>query len=314
MMKIFWNFGRGITATGRVSKMVLFLFMINLFFSLLLAIPMYNSLKDSFGQSEAGSRMAQGFDYIWWQEFRDEAQGLETTFSPSIIGKGAILTNLENLIQMRFYSLPPILLGFGLFYIILHTFLAGGILSIFSQDTPRFTLKEFIEGAGAHFLRFFGLMLFSWVFIIAIGVFLQDTLTSILSEISSNSYSEVIPFFIMLGINALIFILLLFIQMVFDYARIKVVLEESRNILKSTLDALAFVFKYPFSTFGLFYLIFLFQVAVTVIYILLKEIIPQSTFPFVLAAFLLQQLFIFAVIWIRCLLYSSQMQLYKYMK
>jgi hypothetical protein len=313
-MKIFWNFGRGFMATGRVSKMVLFLFVVNLLFSLLLAIPMYNSLKDSFGRSEAGSRMAKGFDYVWWEEFRDEANGLETTFSPSVIGKGAILTNLENLIQMRFYSLPPILLVFGLFYIILHTFLAGGILTIFNQDAPKFTMKEFIQGAGSHFLRFFGLMLFSWLFIIAIGVFLQEGFISIVSEISSNSLSEVTPFFIELGFSALTFILLLFIQMVFDYARIKVVLEESRNIIKSTLEALAFVFKYPFSTFGLFYLIFLFQVAVTVIYILLKEIIPQFNFPWVLAAFLIQQLFIFAVIWVRCLLYSSQMQLYKYMK
>lgn len=314
MMKIFWNFGRGFMATGRVSKMVLFLFVINLFFSLLLTIPMYHSLKDSFGRSEMGDRMARGFDYIWWQEFRDEAKGLETTFSPSIIGKGGILTNVESLIQMRFFSSPPILLVFGLFYIILHTFLAGGILTIFSQDVPRFTLKEFIHGAGSHFLRFFGLMLFSWVFIIVVGGLLQDVFMSILSDISSNSLSEVVPFFIQLGFSALIFILLLFIQMVFDYARIKVVLEESRNILKSTLEALVFVFKYPFSTFGLFYLIFLFQVAVTVIYILLKEIIPQSNFPWVLVAFIIQQLFIFAIIWIRCLLYSSQMQLYRYMK
>lgn len=301
-------------ATGRIPKMVLFLFTVNLFFSLLLAIPMYNSLKDSFGRSEVGSRMTQDFDYIWWQEFRDEARGLETTFSPSIIGKGAILTNLDNLIQMRLFSSPPILLVFGLFYIILHTFLAGGILSIFSQDAPRFTMKQFIQGAGSHFLRFLGLMLFSWVFIIAIGGLLRDVFISILSGISSNSFSEVTPFLIRLGFSALIFIFLLFIQMVFDYARIKVVLEESRNILKSTLEALAFIFKYPFSTFGLFYLILLFQVAVTVIYILLQEIIPQSNLPWVLAAFIIQQLFIFSVIWIRCLLYSSQMQLYRYMK
>jgi hypothetical protein len=313
-MKIFWNFGRGFMATGRVPKMVLFLFIINLSFSLLLAIPMYNSLKDSFGRSEAGSRMTQGFDYIWWQEFRDDARGLETSFSPSIIGKGAILTNLENLIQMRYFSSNPILVVFGLFYLILHTFLAGGILLIFSQDVPRFTMKEFIQGAGSHFLRFLGLMLFSWVFIIIIGGLLRDVFIPILSDISSNSLSEVTPFFIQLAFSALSFILLLFIQMVFDYARIKVVLEESRNIFKSTLEALVFVFKYPFSTFGLFYLIFLFQVVVTVIYILLKEIIPQSNFPWVLAAFIIQQLFIFAVIWIRCLLYSSQMQLYKYMK
>jgi len=313
-MKIIWNFGRGFMATGRVTKMVLFLFIINLVFSLLLAVPMYNSLKESFGQSEAGSRMAKGFDYIWWQEFRDEAEGLETTFSPSIIGKGAILNTLESLIQMRFLSSPPILIAFGLFYIILHTFLAGGILTIFNQDVPKFSMKEFARGAGSHFLRFLALMVFSWIFFIAIGVFLRDGFISIMSNVSADSVSEVTPFIFRLVFSVLTFVLLLLIQMVFDYARIKIVLEESRNILKSTLEALGFVFKYPFSTFGLFYLIFLFQAAVTVAYILLKELIPQSNFPFVLAAFLLQQLFIFAVIWIRCLLYSSQMQLHRYMK
>jgi hypothetical protein len=34
----------------------------------------------------------------------------------------------------------------------------------------------------------------------------------------------------------------------------------------------------------------------------------------VLAAFFLQQIFIFAVIWLRCWLYSSQMELYRYLK
>ncbi len=308
------NFGKGFKITGKAMKLVLLLFIINLLFSLLLAIPMYNSLKDSFGQSEAGSRMAEGFDYIWWQEFRDEAEGLETTFSPSVIGKGAILNNLESLIQMRFFSLPPILIAFGLFYIILHVFLAGGILTILNQDVPKFSMKEFARGAGSHFFRFFVLMLFSWVFIISISVFLRDAFSSVLTNITSDSLSEVTPFYIRLAFSALTFVLLLFIQMVFDYARIKIVLDESRNVLKSALEALAFVLRHPFSTFGLFYLILLIQVAVTVIYILLKEIIPQSNFPWVLAGFLLQQIFIIAVIWVRCLLYSSQMEFYRYMK
>jgi hypothetical protein len=313
-MKVFMNFGKGFKITGKAMKLVLLLFMINLLFSLLLAIPMYNSLKDSFGQSEAGSRMAKGFDYIWWQEFRDEAKGLETTFSPSIIGKGAILNNLESLIQMRFFSSSPTLIAFGLFYIILHVFLAGGILTILNQDVPKFSMKEFSRGAGSHFFRFFVLMLFSWVFIISIGVFLRDAVTSVLTNITTDSISEVTPFAYRLAFSVLFFILLLFIQMVLDYARIKVVLDESRNVLKSALEAVAFVFKHPFSTFGLFYLILLIQVAVTVIYILLKEIIPQSNFPWVLAAFIIQQMFIIAIIWIRCLLYSSQMEFYRYMK
>ncbi len=308
------NFGKGFKITGKAMRLVLFLFLINLIFSLLLAIPMYNSLKDSFGQSEAGARMAEGFDYIWWQEFRDEAEGLEKTFSPSIIGKGAILNNLESLIQMRFYSLPPLLIRFGLFYIILHVFLAGGILTILNQDVPKFSMKEFFRGAGSHFFRFLGLMLFSWIFIISIGVFLQEAFTSFLTNITADSHSEVTPFMYRLAFSALTFVLLLFIQMVFDYARIKVVLDESRNVLKSALEAVAFVFRHPFSTFGLFYLILLIQIAATVIYILLIEFIPQSYFPWILAGFLLQQMFIIALIWIRCLLYSSQMEFYRYMK
>ncbi|MCK4556237.1 MAG: hypothetical protein KAU47_01875 [Candidatus Aminicenantes bacterium] len=313
-MKVFWNFGRGFIATGRVTKMVLFLYIVNLLFSLLLAIPMYSSLKDSLGQSEAGSRMAEGFDYIWWEEFRDDAKGLETTFSPSIIGKGAILNNLESLIQMRFFFIPPLLMAFGLFYIIFRVFLAGGILSTFNKDIPRFTLREFSQGAGTQFFRFLSLMLLSWGLIMAIGIFFLDSINSIINDIAAESTTEVTPFILRLALSALTFAFLLFVQMVFDYARIKIVLEKSRNIFKSTLEALGFVFKHPFSTFGLFYLIFLIQAAVTLAYILLKEIIPQSNFPLVLAAFFIQQLFIFALIWIRCLFYSSQMALYRYMK
>ena len=313
-MKIFINFGKGFMTTGKTTKMVLFLFLINLLFSLILAMPMYHSLKSSLGSSEAGNRMVESFDYIWWEEFRDEAQGLERTFTPAIIGKGAILINMESLIQMRFFSAPPILIGFGLLYIILHTFLAGGILSTFNQDEPRFAVKEFLLGAGSHFLRFLGLMLFSWLFLFIIGAFMSSVIMPIIYDISSNSYSEIIFFLLVLALSAITFFLLLFIQMVFDYARIKVVLEDETNVLKATGKAFGFVFKHPFSTFGLFYMIFFLNTAITVIYILVKEIIPQSDILTILGAFFLQQLFIFALVWIRCLLYASQWELYRYLK
>lgn len=313
-MKIFINFGKGFITTGKTTKMVLFLFLINLLFSLILGIPMYNSLKNSLGASEAGNRMVESFDYIWWEEFRDEAQGLERTFTPAIIGKGAILTNLESLIQMRIFSAPAILIGFGLLYIILHTFLAGGILSTFNQDEPRFAVKEFLQGAGSYFFRFFALMLFSWLFLFVIGAFLRDAILPVIYDISSNSYSEVIPFLLMLVLNIITLFLLFFVQMVFDYARIKVVLEDENNVLKASGKAFRFVFKHPFSTLGLFYLIFFLNIVVTVIYILVKEIIPQSDILTVVAAFFLQQLFIFALVWIRCLLYASQWELYRYLK
>ena len=313
-MKVFINLGKGFMTTGKITKMVLFLFLVNLLFSLILAVPMYHSLKNSLGSSEAGNRMAESFDYIWWEEFNDEAQGLEKTFTPAIIGKGAILTNLESLIQMRYFSAPPLLIGFGLLYIILHTFLAGGILSTFNQAEPRFALREFLQGAGSHFLRFLALMLFSWLFLFVINKIIQNVFLPIIDDVSSSSYSEIVPFLLVLALSAITFFLLLFVQMVFDYARIKVVLEDENNVLKAAAKAFGFIFKYPFSTFGLFYMIFFLNTAITVIYILVKEIIPQSDILTVLGAFFLQQLFIFALVWIRCLLYACQWELYRYLK
>lgn len=313
-MKVIINFLKGFTATKKVLGMVLLLFIINLLFSLIASVPMYHSLKNSLGDSVVGEKMAQGFDYLWWQEFRDQAEGLEQTFIPSIIGKGAILNNLQALVSFRFLRLPPALLILVLLYILLHTFLAGGILSVFMKETPRFCIKDFFKGAGAYFSRFFLLMIISWLFFWIIGRFLSGGLHSILQNIRQNAFSEVTPFYIGLLFNAIILFFIFFIHMAFDYARIHVVVEESRNVTRSTWKALGFVFKNLGSTLGLYYLLILINTALTVITILIKGWVPQSAWFGVITVFFIQQIFMFALIGLRCWLYSSQLELYRYLK
>jgi hypothetical protein len=293
--------------------MVILLLVINLVFSLILAVPMYHSLKDSFGNSLVRENMAEGFDYLWWEEYRDEAQGLEQTFVPSIIGKGAILNNLEGLIQLRIFDLPPVILIFGLMYIIMHTFLAGGILSLFRKRQAKFSLGDFFQGAANYFFRFFLLMLFSWFFFLIIAQGVKGSFDSILRGMRETAISEVAPFYWGLVFSAVVFFLFLFIQMVFDYGRIKIVEEDSGNILTSLAGAFGFVFRHLGSTLGLFYLLFLVQTILTLIYILIQGFIPESSFWGISLAFLFQQVFIFGLIWIRCWLYSSQMELYRYL-
>jgi hypothetical protein len=102
--------------------------------------------------------------------------------------------------------------------------------------------------------------------------------------------------------------------MVFDYGRIKLVVEDSTNVLTSAVGAFGFVFRHLGSTLGLYYLLFLVQIVFTLIYILIQGVIPESSFLGVVLAFMFQQIFIFGLIWIRCWLYSSQMELYRYLK
>ena len=313
-MKVFINLNKGFQTSSKVLKMVIMLWLINFFVSLILGLPMFGILKTSLGSSTAGERMANGFDYLWWQEFKDESQGLAQTFRPSIINQGALLDNLEYLLEMRFFQLPLAVLVLILIYIIVHTFLAGGILSIFNQDEIKFTIKKFFWGAGQYFLRFLLLMIMSWLFFLAIGLFLNSGFNSIINKITANFLTEVQPFYAGLIFKAVILFLLLFIQMVFDYTRIKIIVEDSKNILKSALKAFGFVFRHLGSTFGLYYILFFVSIIIAVLYVVLKSLIPQSNFGTVVVAFLIQQAFIWAIIWLRCWLYSSQLELNRYLK
>lgn len=293
--------------------MVSVLFIINLAFSLILATPLYRSLENSFGSSMVGENMAEGFDYLWWQEFRDQSQGLESTFRPSIIGKGALLDNLEGLVKMSIFEFPASVLILGLFYIILHTFLAGGVLSVFSQEKISFTMKGFFSGSGKYFLRFLLLMLVSWIFFAGVGIFVRSGFYSILDVVAENARTELAPFYLDLLFHTILFFLILFIQMVFDYARIQMVVERRKNVILASARAFRFVFKHAGSTLGLYYLLFLCSVALSILYVLIKGWIPQAIFLGVLLAFLIQQLFIFALIFMRCWLYSSELELYRYL-
>lgn len=293
--------------------MVLLLFVINLAFSLILAVPLYHSLKSSFGNSMVGEKMAKGFDYLWWEEYRDQSQGLELSFRPSLIGKGALLDNLECLVQMRLFDLPSSLFILILVYILLHTFLAGGILSVFNQEEPQFAMKEFFGGARRHFLRFFLLLLLSWLFFGAVGFALRNGLYLILDDIAENSLTELTPFYLGLLFHVLILFLIFLIQMVFDYARIQIVMENGKDIVLASVKALRFVFRHPGLTLGIYYMIFFSSVLISILYVLIRGLMPQSTFFAIFLAFLLQQLLVFALIFLRCWLYSSEMELYRYL-
>jgi hypothetical protein len=312
-MKVFINCVKGFNIIKKNVRLVVLLFIVNLLFSLILAVPMYTALQESMGQSEVGERMARGFDFLWWEEFRDLSRGLESTFSPSVLGKGAVLDNFVNLINWGEASLPPVILFFVFFYIIVHTFLSGGVLTVLKSDPPQFSLRFFFAGAGKHFIRFVLLLLLSSIFFLAVFG-LQGFFFQIVDSVSETARSEIPPFYLALVFSALTYVLFLFFQMVFDYARITTVIEDRRNILLSTRDAFGFVFKHLGSTLGLFYLLLLANLGTTVIYILIKEILPQSSAFTVSAAFVVQQLFICAIIWIRCWLYSSQLELYRYIK
>ena len=310
-MRTFVSIRAGLGRTRGLWAMVVFLFLVNLFFSLALAVPLFQDLKDSFGQSHVGKDMARGFDYLWWEQFRYESKGVAETFSPSMIGRGAILDNLEYLLQLRFFGFPPLLLSLLVLYLLFRTLLTGGIISQLKSRSQNFSLVSFLQGAGTYFFRFALLMFMSWVFFYLVGGPLRGKLTALIKSVSARSYSEIPEFSLGLLAAAVVLVLFLFIQMIFDYARILTVLGDAKNVIASFLKAVTFSFKNFGSTMGISCTLLFFNAILTVGYIGIIERIPQSAFGGILLAFLVQELFVSLVIFLRCWLYASQFHLYQ---
>ena len=308
-MKTLSNLSQGYKSVRAAGRLVVFLYLVNLAFSLVLAVPMYEAIADSLGRSQAGERMARGFDYQWWEEFRDQGHGLATTYGPSVFGRGALLNNLEGLVGMRLGTLPSSVLLTLIIYIIVHTFLAGGILGSYAQESPGFNLRGFLGEATRYFPRFLGLMIFSWVFFYAVGFVLNARLSALLERVSHHALTERTPFFAGLAVSLIVWVLMMFIQMVFDYARIRTVMTGRANIFRAAWEGLALVLRHPLATFGLYYLLFIMTAIVSVAYVLLKETIVQRAAAGVLLAFVLQQLFILALVGMRCWTYAGQLHL-----
>jgi hypothetical protein len=311
-MKILINAVKGFRKTLQVKRLIIMLFLLNFLFALFLAVPMYHSLRNSFGDGLVSEKMLEGFDYLWWEEYRDQNDGLENTFNPGMIGGGALLINLENLTKMRFLSFPPLLLIFGFIYILFHTFLAGGVLAILNMENPSFSLKSFFSGAGHYFLPFVLYMLFFWFFLFFLVSPLNSWLTQVLSRISRNASSEILPFVLELIFSAVILFLILFIHMIFDYIRIKTVQFKKKAVFQNAVAGVKFVLKNFRSALGLYFLIVFSGVLLSFLYVFLASVIDQTNVLWIAAGFVVQQLFIFGIIWIRCWLYAGEIELHRY--
>jgi len=308
------NILQGFKTVRSAGRLVVFLYLVNLGFSMVLAVPMHNSLADSFGRSRAGENMAREFDFLWWQEYRDRGRGLSSTFGPSVIGRGALLNNLEGLLQMKLVGFPAEFLVVFLIYILLRTFLAGGILHLFREGVPEFNLRRFLDGSLGNFPSFLGLTLLSWVLFFGVGFVLVPKLDEAAQRISASALTELPGFWAGLAASLAAGLVFFLIQAIFDYARVKIVLEERRNIFRAFGEGLVFVLKHPLASLGLYLSLCVAGLVLSVLYVLLKENAAFPGWGGVLLAFTWQQLFVLGLAGLRCWTYASELHLARYFR
>ena len=215
--------------------------------TLLAGVPLATALRESLdahlGRSLVANQVADSVDTDWWQEFTAQATGLSTTFRTSIIGFAATLDNLSNLLDGE---RPHVAIVGALgIYLLVWLLLSGGILDRYArQHSTR--AHGFFGAAGVYFWRFLRLgvlagVAYWFVFVYVHQWLFEDLFTRLTRDLSveREAFAWRAALYVLFGA------LLMAVNVIIDYTKIRIVIEDRRSALGALIAALAFIVRNP---------------------------------------------------------------------
>ena len=220
----------------------------------LLALPLALSLRGllerHLGPSGMATAAADGMNYDWWQEFAAQATGLGTTFTPAILRFAATLDNISSVLDGQ-AEIAPVTGALGI-YLAGWTFLAGGILDRYARQR-RTRAHGFFAAAGVFFFRFLRLAAIAGVFYWWMFTYVHPWLfDEWYPRLTRAIDVERTAFLVRAAMYAAFGALLLVANLIFDYAKIRAVVEDRRSMAGALVAGTRFVLHRPGRTIGLY--------------------------------------------------------------
>jgi hypothetical protein len=301
-------FREGIRRVNSSPVLLLGMFAVTLLLALPLSLALREMLAAHLGTSLAAETATSGANYDWWQEFLGQAAGLGTTFLPSIIGFGAVLENLSGLLDNL--PLASTITGVTAAWLIVWSFLSGGILDRYARNRPTRS-HGFFAACGTHFWRFLRLGVLAladyYVLFAIVHPFLFDT---VYRRATDDLAVERAAFAIRVGLYLLFGAVLVICSIVFDYARIRIVVEDRRSAVGALFGAIRFVARHPGRTLGLYVVNGIAFIALIGLYALLAPGAPGSGVGMI-AVLLMGEIYILGRHYLKLLFYASQTALFQ---
>jgi hypothetical protein len=235
------SFSEGWARLRSAPALLVGVYAITVVLALPLAITMRGLLQAHLGASLAAEGAANGVNYDWWQEFTSQATGLGTTFSPTIIGFAATLDNISSLLDGQRENAP--IAGALALYLLAWTFLIGGIIDRYARQRP-IRAAGFFAASGMHVFRLLRLAIVSglvywWLFAyVHPWLFLEW-----FADRTRTMSVERDVFFWRVVLYVLFGALLVVVNVIFDYAKIRIVVEDRRSALGALPAAIRFVWR-----------------------------------------------------------------------
>jgi hypothetical protein len=300
--------GEGVRRVVRAPMLLVGVWTITLLVSVPLAVALRGMLADHLGGSMAADTAASGVNYDWMQEFADQASGLGVTFRPTIIGFGAVLDNLSAFIDDT--TRPVAIAGAASIYILGWLFLAGGIIDRLARDRAT-RAHGFFSASGVFFFRFLRLAVAQWiVYAFLFGSMHPWLFARFYPRITHEISVERTAFFVRLSLYLVFGLLVAACSMVFDYAKVRAVVEDRRSMLGAVNAAIGFIRRNYASAVVLFVLNFLCFAAVVGGYALVAPGAGRAGVTMWIG-FAVGQLYVLARLFVKLLFWSSETALFQ---
>ena len=283
-------------------------FALTFLLALPLAVALRGEIRSHLGSSLMAGEVTDGVNVTWWQEFTAQATGLGTTFSPTILGFAATLDNLSSVLDGRAEIAP---IGGALaVYLAGWTFLSGGIIDRYARQRPTRT-HGFFAASGVYFFRFLRLAvvagcLFWWLFAYLHPWLFDEqyvTLTRGMA-VERTAFLARVAFYVIFGA------LLVFANVLFDYAKVRLVVEDRHSAVGALVAALRFIRHHPRQVMGLYALNGLVFVALLALWALMAPGAGGAAFS-MWATFVIAQIYIIARLLLKLQFMASQTALFQ---
>ena len=298
----------GIRRVNRAPALLAGAFALTVLVSLPLAVAMRGLLAQHLGDSLAADSAAGGVNYDWMQEFADQATGLGVTFKPTIIGFGAVLDNLSAFLDNT--SRPVVVVAAASIYVLGWLFLAGGIIDRLARDRAT-RASGFFSACGVFFFRFLRLAATQWiVYAFLFGAVHPWLFVGLYPRLIHDVTVERTAFMLRVALYLVFGVLVATCSMIFDYAKVRAVVEDRRSMLGSINAAIGFVWRNAAAAVLLFALDFLLFVVAIAIYGLVAPGAGGRGL-MVGAAFALGQVYVAGRLWVKLVFWSSETALFQ---
>jgi hypothetical protein len=301
-------FADGIRRVNQSPAILVCVFIVTLLTAFPFSVVVRDSITGHLGGSLAADEAAQGVNRQWLAEYQAQAGELGRTLGTRVIGFAAVLDNLSALLDRERRSAA--FLWLGAVYLVLWLFLAGGVLDRYARDRPTRSY-EFFTACGVYFVRFLRLapiVALTYYVLFAYGHPLL--FGGVYETVTRDVTLERTAMFWRMGLYAVFGALLLLVNMIFDYAKVRAVVEDRRSMIGAITAGLRFV-RSHFSAVALLYLMngSLF-VALLLIYAVVAPGAGAAGAGLWLG-FVVSQLYLFARLWVRLLFLASEVALFQ---